>query len=59
MKLLTLLCLANIIRSNLIDNGGKSKQMAQCKLAYSFDDNLNNKTDEQLVTFAKEGNEKA
>ncbi len=33
--------------------------MAQCKLAYSFDDNLNNKTDEQLVTFAKEGNEKA
>ena len=33
--------------------------MAQGKLAYSFDDNLNNKTDEQLVTFAKEGNEKA
>lgn len=37
----------------------KVKQMAQCKLAYSFDDDLNNKTDEQLVTFAKEGNDKA
>ena len=33
--------------------------MAQCKLAYSFDDDLNNKTDEQLVTFAKEGKEEA
>ena len=56
---MTLLRLANIIRSNSIDMEAKVKQMAQCKLAYSFDDDLNNKTDEQLVTFAKEGKEEA
>ncbi len=33
--------------------------MAQCKLAYSFDEDLNNKTDEELVAFAKEGKEGA
>lgn len=56
---MTLLRLANIIRSNSIDMEAKVKQMAQGKLAYSFDDDLNNKTDEQLVTFAKEGKEEA
>ena len=39
--------------------GGKRENMAESKFAYLTNDDLSKKTDSELVTFAKQGNEEA
>lgn len=43
----------------MIRLGGKRGNMAESKLAYLTNDDLSKKTDGELVTFAKQGNEEA
>lgn len=43
----------------MIRRGGKKENMAKSKFAYLANDDLSKKTDTELITFAKEGNEEA